>query len=64
MKKGKYDAYEIKKYEDHVVQDNFKFGDDKEIVRQEEFNSFAMTDTMVSRSSRSAIMCWPSTRRT
>ncbi len=26
------DRYEIKKYEDHVVQDNFKFGDDKEIV--------------------------------
>lgn len=32
VKKGKYDSYEIKKYEDHVVQDNFKFGDDKEIV--------------------------------
>lgn len=33
VKKGKHDQYEIKKYEDHVVQDNFKFGDDKEIVR-------------------------------
>lgn len=33
VKKGKLDQYEIKKYEDHVVQDNFKFGDDKEIVR-------------------------------
>jgi len=32
VKKGKLDVYEIKKYEDHVVQDNFKFGDDKEIV--------------------------------
>lgn len=32
VKKGKLDYYEIKKYEDHVVQDNFKFGDDKEIV--------------------------------
>jgi len=32
VKKGKLDHYEIKKYEDHVVQDNFKFGDDKEIV--------------------------------
>ncbi|PPQ94030.1 hypothetical protein CVT25_009878 [Psilocybe cyanescens] len=32
VKKGKYDQYEIKKYEDHVVQDNFKFGDDKEII--------------------------------
>lgn len=27
------DKYEIKKYEDLVVQDNFRFGDDKEIVR-------------------------------
>ena len=32
VKKGKLDHYEIKKYEDQVVQDNFKFGDDKEIV--------------------------------
>ena len=32
VKKGFNDMYEIKKYEDHVVQDNFKFGDDKEIV--------------------------------
>lgn len=32
VKKGHLDRYEIKKYEDHVVQDNFKFGDDKEIV--------------------------------
>ncbi|KAL9712921.1 Vacuolar import and degradation protein 27 [Leucoagaricus gongylophorus] len=32
VKKGFLDRYEIKKYEDHVVQDNFKFGDDKEII--------------------------------
>jgi len=32
VKKGLLDKYEIKKYEDHVVQDNFKFGDDKEII--------------------------------
>ncbi|KAF7775973.1 hypothetical protein Agabi119p4_4366 [Agaricus bisporus var. burnettii] len=32
VKKGLVDRYEIKKYEDHVVQDNFKFGDDKEII--------------------------------
>ncbi|THV08487.1 VID27 cytoplasmic protein [Dendrothele bispora CBS 962.96] len=32
VKKGLLDRYEIKKYEDHVVQDNFKFGDDKEII--------------------------------
>ena len=31
VKKGK-DQYEIKKYDDLVVQDNFRFGDDKEIV--------------------------------
>ncbi|KAG5649004.1 hypothetical protein DXG03_000353 [Asterophora parasitica] len=32
VKKGHLDQYEIKKYEDFVVQDNFKFGDDKEII--------------------------------
>lgn len=32
VKKGHLDKYEIKKYEDHVVQDNFKFGDDKQII--------------------------------
>ncbi|KAF8076465.1 VID27 cytoplasmic protein-domain-containing protein [Lyophyllum atratum] len=32
VKRGHLDQYEIKKYEDHVVQDNFKFGDDKEII--------------------------------
>lgn len=33
VKKGQLDKYEIKKYEDSVVQDNFKFNDSKEIVR-------------------------------
>lgn len=37
VKKGQLDRYEIKKYEENVVQDSFKFGDDKEIV------SFAFT---------------------
>ena len=32
VKKGQINQYEIKKYEDHVVQDSFKFGDDKQIV--------------------------------
>ena len=32
VKKGQMDKYEIKKYEDLVVQDTFRFGDDKEIV--------------------------------
>ncbi|KAL0949495.1 hypothetical protein HGRIS_009549 [Hohenbuehelia grisea] len=31
VKRG-IDKYDIKKYEDHVVQDNFKFGDDKQII--------------------------------
>lgn len=34
VKRGQLDKYEIKKYEDNVVQDNFKFGDDKEIVSE------------------------------
>lgn len=32
VKKGQMDKYEIKKYEDLVVQDNFRFGNDKEII--------------------------------
>ncbi|KAI0774253.1 VID27 cytoplasmic protein [Fomes fomentarius] len=32
VKKGHLDKYEIKKYDQYVVQDNFKFGDDKEII--------------------------------
>ncbi|RDX55595.1 VID27 cytoplasmic protein [Lentinus brumalis] len=32
VKKGQLDKYEIKKYDQHVVQDSFKFGDDKEII--------------------------------
>ena len=32
VKKGNISQYEIKKYEDQVVQDSFKFGDDKQIV--------------------------------
>ncbi|KIY74067.1 VID27 cytoplasmic protein [Cylindrobasidium torrendii FP15055 ss-10] len=32
VKKGMLDRYEIKLYEDQVVQDSFRFGDDKEIV--------------------------------
>jgi hypothetical protein len=35
VKKGQLDKYEIKKYEDLVVQDSFRFGDDKEIVSDE-----------------------------
>ncbi|KAJ7068324.1 VID27 cytoplasmic protein-domain-containing protein [Mycena amicta] len=32
VKKGMLDKYEIKKHEDLVIQDNFRFGDDKEII--------------------------------
>ncbi|KAF7798755.1 hypothetical protein EIP86_009980 [Pleurotus ostreatoroseus] len=32
VKDGYLDKYEMKKYKDNVVQDNFKFGDDKQIV--------------------------------
>jgi len=32
VKKGKYDKYEIRKYQDAVVQDQFKFGDPNDIV--------------------------------
>ena len=57
VKKGKYDAYEIKKYEDHVVQDNFKFGDDKEIVSRAEFGLFTVTNTMTCADCRAEQQC-------
>lgn len=65
VKKGLLDKYEIKKYEDHVVQDNFKFGDDKEIVS---FSSLYVVCTQLMkfelfRLSRWRIMSLLSTRR-
>ncbi|KAF9485299.1 VID27 cytoplasmic protein [Pholiota conissans] len=52
VKKGKYDSYEIKKYEDHVVQDNFKFGDDKEIIVALDNNVLAVNKKNLKRPTR------------
>ena len=57
VKKGNLDKYEIKKYEDNVVQDNFKFGDDKEIVRVCFSISYALFPI-----SQFAVLCFVATR--
>ncbi|KAJ3559138.1 hypothetical protein NP233_g11340 [Leucocoprinus birnbaumii] len=52
VKKGYLDRYEIKKYEDHVVQDNFKFGDDKEIIVALDNNVLAVNKSKLKKPTR------------
>lgn len=63
VKKGQLDKYEIKKYEDNVVQDNFKFGDDKEIVSEAVYlrEIFVLNKTF--RLSLWRTTCWQLTRK-
>lgn len=63
VKKGQLDKYEIKKYDDNVVQDNFKFGDDKEIVSE---RGLATKVSILNRCLRLLLwrtMYWRSTRK-
>ncbi|KAF9534268.1 VID27 cytoplasmic protein [Crepidotus variabilis] len=55
VKKGKLDQYEIKKYEDHVVQDNFKFGDDKEIIVALDNNVLAVNKKNLKKPTRESL---------
>lgn len=55
VKKGQLDKYEIKKYEDTVVQDNFKFGDDKEIIVALENNVLAINKKNLKRPTRASL---------
>ncbi|KAI0699460.1 VID27 cytoplasmic protein [Cytidiella melzeri] len=55
VKKGLLDRYEIKKYEDHVVQDNFKFGDDKEIIVAMENNVVAVNKKALRKPTRASL---------
>ncbi|KIJ70025.1 hypothetical protein HYDPIDRAFT_104706 [Hydnomerulius pinastri MD-312] len=55
VKKGQLDKYEIKKYEDNVVQDNFKFGDDKEIIVALENNVLAINKKNLKRPTRTSL---------
>ncbi|KAG1752734.1 VID27 cytoplasmic protein-domain-containing protein [Suillus paluster] len=52
VKKGQLDKYEIKKYEDMVVQDNFKFGDDKQIIVALQNNVLAINKKNLKRPTR------------
>ncbi|KAF5344102.1 hypothetical protein D9758_008891 [Tetrapyrgos nigripes] len=55
VKKGFTDRYEIKKYEDLVVQDNFKFGDDKEIIVALSNNVLAVNKKNLKRPTRASL---------
>ncbi|KAL6309693.1 VID27 cytoplasmic protein [Sparassis latifolia] len=55
VKKGLLDKYEIKKYEDFVVQDNFKFGDDKEIIVALQNNVLAVNKKSLKRPTRASL---------
>ncbi|KAH7914180.1 VID27 cytoplasmic protein-domain-containing protein [Hygrophoropsis aurantiaca] len=55
VKKGQLDKYDIKKYEDMVVQDNFKFGDDKEIIVALQNNVLAINKKNLKRPTRDSL---------
>jgi len=55
VKKGQLDKYHIKKYEDRVVQDNFKFGDDKEIIVALQNNVLALNKKQLKRPTRASL---------
>ncbi|KAJ7047309.1 VID27 cytoplasmic protein-domain-containing protein [Mycena alexandri] len=55
VKKGLLDKYEIKKYEDLVVQDNFRFGDDKEIIVALANNVVAVNKQQLKRPNRASL---------
>ncbi|KAJ7682744.1 VID27 cytoplasmic protein-domain-containing protein [Mycena polygramma] len=55
VKKGLLDKYEIKKYEDLVVQDNFRFGDDKEIIVALANNVVAVNKQQLKRPTRQSL---------
>lgn len=55
VKKGHLDKYEIKKYEDMVVQDNFKFGDDKQIIVALQNNVLAINKKNLKRPTRNSL---------
>jgi len=55
VKKGQLDKYHIKKYEDRVVQDNFKFGNDKEIIVALQNNVLALNKKQLKRPTRASL---------
>ncbi|KAI0032040.1 VID27 cytoplasmic protein [Vararia minispora EC-137] len=55
VKKGQTDRYEIKKYEDLVVQDNFRFGDDKEIVVALQNNVLSLNKKQLRKPTRTSL---------
>ncbi|PFH52779.1 hypothetical protein AMATHDRAFT_73906 [Amanita thiersii Skay4041] len=55
VKRGFLDKYEIKKYEDEVVQDNFKFGDDNEIIVALQNNVLAVNKKSLRKPTRKSL---------
>ncbi|PIL37131.1 hypothetical protein GSI_00823 [Ganoderma sinense ZZ0214-1] len=63
VKKGQLDKYEIKKYDQLVVQDNFKFGDDKEIIVALQNDVLAINKKNLKRPTRASLAPGPSRSR-
>ncbi|KAF7301722.1 hypothetical protein MIND_00737800 [Mycena indigotica] len=55
VRKGMLDKYEIKRYEDVVVQDNFRFGDDQEIIVAMANNVVSMNKQQLKRPTRMSL---------
>ncbi|KIY49273.1 VID27-domain-containing protein [Fistulina hepatica ATCC 64428] len=55
VKKGQLDKYEIKMYEDRVIQDDFRFGDDKQIVVALSNDVLAINKTKLQKPSRKSL---------
>ncbi|KAI0335447.1 VID27 cytoplasmic protein [Cubamyces sp. BRFM 1775] len=62
VKKGQLDKYEIKKYDQFVVQDNFKFGDDKEIIVALQNDVLAINKKNLRRPTRASLAAGGRTR--
>ncbi|EJD53620.1 VID27-domain-containing protein [Auricularia subglabra TFB-10046 SS5] len=55
VKGGKLDAYEIKQYQDTVVQDQFRFGDDKNIIVALEDNVIMLDKKALKKPTRTSL---------
>ncbi|ODN78680.1 hypothetical protein L202_04263 [Cryptococcus amylolentus CBS 6039] len=60
LKQGRVDDYQIKRYDSHVVADNFKFGADKNIIVALEHNVLMANKKELAKPSRSSLAPGPS----
>ncbi|KAF8529192.1 VID27 cytoplasmic protein [Hysterangium stoloniferum] len=63
VKRGRLDEYKIKYYPTRVVQDNFKFGDDKDIIVATEDNVLSTNKTSLKAATRKSLGVTPTKSR-